>query len=215
MIRKRRGRPAGTAGRELLGIARDVFTSAGFRRATMDEIAARAGVSKQSLYAAYPSKDALYAAVVRDWVDQGRDALAPHTRRLAGCTDLRGELARFVRVLQAGILSPPVMQLRALVAAEAAAFPDVAADYVERSWQYNMAQLAQTLRALQDRGMLRLDDAEIAAEQLVWLAVAAPMNEISLRGTGHGYDPGRLERVAAQAVSTFLSRYGQSASAAP
>lgn len=203
----RRGRPSGTTGRELLAVARGVFTSCGFRGATMDAIAARARVSKQSLYAAYPSKAALYAAVVHDWVDQGHDALAPEARLLAECTDVHDGLSRFVRVLQAGILSAPVLRMRELVAAEADAFPEVAADYVERSWRRNTARLARTLTQLQGRGMLQLPDAEMAAEQLIWLAIAAPMNEISLRGAGHSYGHDRLERVATEAVSTFLSRY--------
>jgi len=38
--------------------------------------------------------------------------------------------SRLARVLRAGLLSQPVLQMRTLVAAEARRFPEVAADYV-------------------------------------------------------------------------------------
>ena len=69
-----------------------------------------AHISKQSLYRDYPSKDALYAAVVRDWVDRGYDAMRPHTTALADTQQARQGLLDLARVLQAGLLSPPVLR---------------------------------------------------------------------------------------------------------
>lgn len=205
---RRRGRPPGIGGAELLAIARDQFVSHGFRGTTMDAIASGAGISKQTLYSAYPSKDELYSAVVRDWVDRGYDALRPHTLALRDATDVRDGLHRLARVLQVGILSPPVLQMRTLVAAEADSFPDVAADYITRSWDRNVESLAETLTALIGRGLLAIDHPNIAAEQFVWLVVGAPLNRLSLRGTSHGNSPRRLQHIANEAVATFLSRYG-------
>jgi TetR/AcrR family transcriptional regulator, mexJK operon transcriptional repressor len=214
---RRRGRPPGSVGSELLARAREVFCDRGFRGTTMDAVAARAHVSKQSLYAAYPSKDALFAAVVRDWVERGRDALEPPTRRLAEAVDVRDGLLGLAAALQAGILGRPVLRMRALVAAESEAFPDVAADYLAGSWGANMARLASALRTLAGRGLLRLappddralpDPAELAAEQFVWLVVGAPLNRLAL-GEPTDPDPARLRRVAEEAVTTFLARYGR------
>ncbi len=204
---RRRGRPPGIGGGSLLAIAREQFIAHGFRGATMDSVAARAGISKQTLYAAYPSKDQLYAAVVRDWVEQGHDALRPHTLALRDSPDVGEGLRRLATALQTGILSPPVIQMRRLVAAEADTFPDVAADYTTRSWDRNLALLAETLTALTERDLLAIDDPRIAAEQFVWLVIGAPLNRLSLRGAEHGYGARRLQQVANQAVETFLSRY--------
>jgi TetR/AcrR family transcriptional repressor of mexJK operon len=205
---RRRGRPPGSEGAELLSIAREQFVMTGFRGTTMDAIAGRARISKQTLYGAYPSKDVLYAAVVRDWVDQGYDALRPHTRALRDSTNVRDALRALADVLQAGILSPPVLQMRRLVASEADLFPDVASDYLTRSWDRNLRQLAQALSTLSGRGLLAIDHPEVAAEQFVWLAIGAPLNRLSLRGASHGYGGRRLQQVADEAVATFLSRYG-------
>ena len=123
---RRRGRPPGSAGADLLAVARAQLIAHGFRGTTMDAVAARAGISKQTLYAAYPSKDELYAAVVRDWVEQGHDALRPHTLALREAPDVGEGLRRLATVLQAGILSPPVLQMRRLVAPAAPSVPALA-----------------------------------------------------------------------------------------
>ena len=205
---RRRGRPPGSGGRELLAIAREAFVGHGFHGTTMDAVAAGARISKQTLYRAYPSKDELYEAVVRDWVDQGHDAMRPHVQALAQAEAVRAGLLRFAGVLQEGILSAPVLQMRTLVAAEAEAFPKVAADYMARSWDRNMRLLAGAFDTLNARRLLAIDDVDLAAEQFVWLAIAAPLNRLSLQGASHPYGERRLRAIAEQAVGTFLSRFG-------
>jgi TetR/AcrR family transcriptional regulator, mexJK operon transcriptional repressor len=179
----------------------------GFRGMTMDAVAAQARVSKQSLYRDYPSKDALFSAVVRDWVDRGYDVMRPHAIALAEAQDARVGLLALARVLQAGLLSPPVLQMRTLIAAEAPRFPDVAADYVTRSWVRNIAMLADSLIALDARGVLRVDNPNVAAEQLTWLVVAAPLNRLTLQAGADPYSDDELDAIATQGVATFLSRY--------
>lgn len=173
----------------------------------MDAVAAQAKISKHTLYAQYPSKDALFAAVVRDWVDQGHDALAPHAGALLDTDDLEAALRRLASVLQAGILSEPVLKMRALVAAEADTHPAVAADYVRRSWDRNVSLLADTLTTMTEQGRLAADDPNTAAEQFVWLIVGAPLNRLELTAASHGYSPRHLTRTAEEGIRTFLSRY--------
>ncbi len=205
-----RGRPGGSSGADLLAIARQVFLTRGYAAATMDAVAAGGRISKQTLYRRYPSKEALYAAVVRDWVDRGYDAMHPHTRELAETRDVRAGLLRLAQVLHAGVLSTPVLQMRTLIAAEAERFPEVAADYVARSWDRNQALLGDALERLAGRGLLRLEQAAIAAEQFTWLVLAAPLNRLTLQAGGSSLvTEADLETTATEAVDTFLSRYGR------
>ena len=51
--------------RRILQAARAHFFSHGFRNVTMDDLAAELAVSKKTLYAHYPSKEALLAAVLK------------------------------------------------------------------------------------------------------------------------------------------------------
>ena len=102
--------------------------------------------------------------------------------------------------------APDPGQGSALVAAEAARHPDVAARYVAESWDRNIAALAEAFAALARRGRLRAEDPLVAAQQFTWLVVGVPLNEQTLRDTRPG--PAALEAIAESAVDTFLARYG-------
>ena len=59
--RRKEARPG-----ELLEAALDLFVEKGFAATRVDEVAARAGVSKGTLFLYFPSKEELFKAVVRD-----------------------------------------------------------------------------------------------------------------------------------------------------
>lgn len=201
------GRPRGATAREVLAVAREVFLDRGFTGTTMAAVASTAGVSKASLYRDHPSKEALFAAVVADWVDAGRDAMRPHVERLVDAPDVSAGLLQLARTLQTAVLSPSVLAMRSLVTAERARQPAVAESYVENSWNRNVRALAEVLAVLDHRGLLRVGDhPQVAADQFTWLVVGAPLNELSLRGEpGHSKD--QLEQIAWEAVATFAARY--------
>jgi AcrR family transcriptional regulator len=187
-------------GDDLLAVAREVFLQRGYRGASMDEVARRARISKASLYREHASKSALYAAVVHHWTLAGRDAMRPALERLRASGDLRRGLVDLAETMRAGILSPPVVAMRRLVTAEAREQPEVAATYLEESWNTNIGRLAEALRALADSGRLRIEDPASAAEQFTWLVIGAPLNARMLGGDGSatGVDA---------AVDLFLAGY--------
>ncbi|MHB8341590.1 MAG: TetR/AcrR family transcriptional regulator [Mycobacteriales bacterium] len=61
---RRRRMPRADRGEQLLNVAEQLFTTAGFQATSMDEIADQAGVTKPVLYDHYGSKDGLFAAVM-------------------------------------------------------------------------------------------------------------------------------------------------------
>lgn len=61
--------------RRILEAARAHFFKHGFRNVTMDDLAAELAVSKKTLYAHFPSKDALLEAVLRDKYERIRATL--------------------------------------------------------------------------------------------------------------------------------------------
>ena len=200
----RRGRPAGSTGCELLTVAREVFLEHGYARATMDEVAGRGHISKTSLYREHPSKEALFRAVVTDWAAAGRDAMRPHLERLVDGTDTRADLIALAQVMRDGILSRDVLRMRRLVTSESERFPEVAAEYLEQSWDSNVHGLADALTELGRQGRLRVPSAGLAADQLTWLVVGAPLNRELLAPT---ISPkGSLPPVES-AVDLFLAGY--------
>lgn len=59
----------------ILAAALDVFSQAGFRGATLDQIAEGAGLSKPNLLYYFPSKDAIHAALLTRMLDTWLDPL--------------------------------------------------------------------------------------------------------------------------------------------
>ena len=68
--RSRSARAEGRNGREaLLRAAGEVFAAEGFRAASVDEIAERAGYSKGAFYWHFPSKDEVFLALLEERID--------------------------------------------------------------------------------------------------------------------------------------------------
>ncbi|MFD4421716.1 TetR/AcrR family transcriptional regulator [Agromyces sp. NPDC058484] len=203
-VPRRRGRPAGMSGRELLAVAREVLLERGYAGTTMDEVAARARVSKASLYRAHPSKAELYAAVVSDWAASGRDSMRPALQRLTEGSDVRSDLLRLTTTMRDGILGPDVFRMRRLVTAEAATHAQVAASYLADSWNRNIDALADALADLDRQGRLDITEPRVAADQLTWLTVGAPLNAQLLTDGGNTTPD---EQALSAAVDLFLAGY--------
>jgi AcrR family transcriptional regulator len=123
----------------ILWTAKDVFLEAGFERASMDAIAQRAETSKRSLYAHFPSKDALFAGVVQlvrelylgrlgapdDQADDPAEALVRYCGRLLHLLLWTSSL----RTLRMGI-------------AEAERVPEIASGYYEAIFDAPTARIA-------------------------------------------------------------------------
>jgi len=196
--------------RAIVQAALEVFLQHGYVGATTDEVAARAAVSKQTLYRNFADKEHLFADVVLDaTVTVAGDLAAAALANLDGAGDVPEALRRFGRSFAAGLLRPDVIRLRRLVIAEADRFPDVARAWFERGFEQMLGTLGAALQRLADRGLVtRLDDPRRAAYQLAALIMYEPMNTAMFGGTDAAPDAAELDRIVASAVAVFLAHYG-------
>lgn len=138
---------------EILSAALDVFAERGFAAAKLDEVAARAGVSKGTLYLYFPSKEELFRSVVRGLflpnVAAAERRIAEHTGSAAEL--LRGLVLTFGRVIAESKLGA----IPKLVAAEAANFPDLAKFYYEEVIKRGMRAMSVLLQRGVDAGEFR------------------------------------------------------------
>lgn len=79
---------------QILDTAVELFTSQGYERTSLREIADRVGITKASLYYHFPSKDALLRAIVAPFADDVRETVEEAEALPNGPQTVRHVLAR-------------------------------------------------------------------------------------------------------------------------
>lgn len=143
--RRKEARPG-----EIVDAARDEFVARGFSEARIDDIAARAGVSKGLVYVYFPSKEALFEAVIRSTVlpiiDQAAALIAADTQTPAP-DQLRMAIGTFYREL----VGTDRRRLIHMIIAEGPRFPEMTRFYHAEVLSKGKA----ALRVLIERGIAR------------------------------------------------------------
>ena len=193
----------------IIKAATEVFLRHGYVGATTDEVAARAAVSKQTLYKQFADKQRLFAEVILETTVQLVDGLSAVSGTLRDTEDVRTGLRELAEGLLRGLLDPDVLRLRRLVIAEADRFPEVGRAWFDRGFDRSLVILGESLQQLADRGLLhRLDDPTLAAYQFAGLVMYQPMNQAMFAGTEALPSAESLDRIADAAVEAFLRTYG-------
>jgi AcrR family transcriptional regulator len=190
---------------QVLKGAHDVFMTHGYEGASMDDIARAAGVSKATIYAYFPDKRALFAAVAQT-------ACQVQTRRSMSFADEDGP---FAEKLYAGcrsfiefMVSPFGVQMFRTVIAEAARFPEFGRTFWATGPAMAHAQLIEMFHQAETEGELKpIADKRLAAETLAELCKVHLHPRLML-GVVDRATPEEVDRVARNAVDVFLARYG-------
>jgi TetR/AcrR family transcriptional regulator len=159
--RRKEARPG-----ELLDAALDLFVEKGFSATRVDEVAARAGVSKGTLFLYFQSKEDLFKAVVRENIANKFPAWQEEFLTFEGTSSdmLRYAMSswweRIGKTRASGITK--------LVMSEAQNFPEIAAFYQEEVIQPGNAMIRRILA----RGIQSGEFRELDLEQAVHLIVA-------------------------------------------
>jgi TetR/AcrR family transcriptional regulator, mexJK operon transcriptional repressor len=194
--------------RAIVDAATEAFLLDGYRGTSMDQIAAAARVSKQTVYKHFADKEKLFAEIVTATVATAGDPVGDEVRRLADTEDLAADLHDLgLRQLKL-VLRPRMMQLRRLVIAESARFPELGRTFYDRGAERTVTAFAETFTRLAERGLLRVEDAVTAARQFNWLIMAAPVNAAMLLGRDDPPPDSDLEYWVSSGVRTFLAAYG-------
>lgn len=159
--RRKESRPA-----ELVNAALDLFVERGFAATRLDDVAARAGVSKGTLYLYYPSKEDLFKAVISETVVPLLQAF----RQDVEDSDAPSEelLALYFREWWQHFGATKLSGIAKLVVAEAGNFPELARFFQEQVAQPGSELLQALLQRGIDRGEFRPVDVEVAAH--LWIA---------------------------------------------
>jgi TetR/AcrR family transcriptional repressor of mexJK operon len=184
-----------------------LFLEKGYQGTSMDEIAAAARISKQTIYTHFPSKEQLFADLVLGNTERVEEFADGLIRTFRGTDDLEDGLRRVARLYAGLVIQPEVLALRRLVLAEASRFPDLARSYYERVPGRVYGVLASLLGELADAGTLRVDDPRLAAQHFAWLVLGVPLDRGMFLPAAEASGGMRVEELADAAVRVFLAAY--------
>lgn len=187
----------------ILDAAQAAFLADGYDRTTMDDVAAHAAVSKQTVYKHFSDKQTLFAAIITGEIEATEALTADMVAELGASDDLEGDLRRFARRHAEEVLQPHLVQLRRIVIAESQRFPGLARTWYAQGPERGHEALAEQIVELARRGLLAVPDPLAAAETLNWLILAGPLT----RATFH-LPPPDLAAHTTEAVRIFLAAHG-------
>jgi TetR/AcrR family transcriptional repressor of mexJK operon len=204
--------PGGRSARKRQAIveaATALFLEHGYQGTSMDDIAALAAVSKQTVYKNFADKQQLFSDIVLGAAARADAFIATLPRVLADTDDLEAGLRALARQYLAIVMQPRLLQMRRLMVAEAARFPGLARAYYQRVPEHVMAGLGAQFDDLADRGLLRAADPAVAAGHYAFLVLGLPLDRAMFLGPEHGMSGAELDRHADEAARAFLAAYGQ------
>jgi len=186
----------------VIGAAIEEFLAAGFDATSMDRIAARASVSKRTVYNHFPSKEALFAAILRQLWDSSEAGAAPaYSARLP----LREQLLQLLLKKLSLLNDEAFLSLARVAIAAGIHSPERARDMVARMGERE-EDLTVWIRAAAADGRLKTSDPTFAAQQLQGLVKAfAFWPQVTMGQPTLNKE--EQKQVAESAADMFLARY--------
>lgn len=193
--------------RAILDAAEQVFLRDGYLAANMDELTALSGVSKQTVYAHFGSKESLFVALVVSMTREVGDSLHMELPDPASHDELRAILEEQADRQLAAVTHPRILRLRRLAIAEALRFPDLGRALWENGPQRAVVRLGAYFARLSEAGWLRTEDPEFTATFYNWLVMGHSVNEAMLLGDNSRPDGPERRRRCVEAVRIFLAAH--------
>ena len=196
------GRPADKAKHEaIVAAAAESFFAHGYAASSIEGIAAKAGVSKVTVYNHFGDKRALLSAAVVRECEKMRGYFAIEDTPGGG---LRERLLAIGKAMNAFLSRPEMVQFERRIAAETEHEPEIGVAFLENGPWRMKAAFAAMLRHEIAQGRLAIDDPELAAEQFVTMCKG--MGDLERR-FGAPVDPDRDRDRVEGAVEVFLRAY--------
>lgn len=196
--------PQGAKAQKIIEAARQVFMAQGYGAASMDAIAREAGVSKATLYAYFSGKEALFGAIIGFECRRRSETLwSPEIE----IRDVRADLMAFGLGYTEFMLSARALSIYRVVVAEAPRFPELGRTFYESGPKAVLARLADYLAEATERGLLRVPDPDLAAEQFIGMVRGAAYLR-QLLGLEAKPTQREITRIVESAVGVLLGAYG-------
>ena len=189
--------------RALLDTAAELFIEVGFEATSLNELVARAGGSKSSIYTYFRDKEGLFIAVVDDMVD---DLLVPLNRPLPLDQPFTENLRELAGHTLDVLTSKKGMGLSRIVVTESTRIPAIGRHFFDHGPGHAMRQLANHLDSLTRAGRIQCEDPQLAAEAFWGMLLHRPMLE-GYCAVAKPMSKKKRERYVARIVDAFVARF--------
>lgn len=185
---------------QIVAAATALFLEQGYDRTSLARIAERSGVSRATLFKQFPTKAALFDAIVTEsWAVADEEELPPAGDVVGGLTAVGHRYAALLSRAQ-------MTDLFRIVIAELPRFPELASAQFSQGKLPYFDSVRRYLLAEHEAGAVRVDDVDLAATQFLgmisnyvfWPALLVPDWTVSAE---------RAAEVVDEAVRTFVARY--------
>jgi AcrR family transcriptional regulator len=193
--------------RQIIEGARGIFLAQGFDRASMDEIARAAGVSKGTLYVYFDNKQRLFEELIIE--DRRVQAEQIVDVDLAD-RDVRGGLTRFGVSLCEMMQRPQTIALIRTVIAASSQFPEIGRTLYAAGPAYGISRISAFFDAKCAEGLLSMPDTQQAAAQFLELCLCRVLKPMLFCVSGPATRE-KIEANVASAVDLILAAYGPKA----
>ncbi|WP_145330990.1 TetR/AcrR family transcriptional regulator [Paenibacillus xylanexedens] len=189
---------------KIITAARDLFLSDGFDRSSVDAVAARAGVSKRTVYDYYGDKQNLLIAVVEETsgavLDMIQQAISEY---LSEFDDLEQALILFCeRFVASANGSTDYSALIRLITMEAANLP---VSFLENLDNATEEGILRRFAEFGQNGLLHVPDPELATKHFAALTFLLVFNQPKQSGAIQNE---QTKRIITEGVRAFLRAYG-------
>ena len=186
----------------ILEAAKSVFLERGYGAASMSEISARVGGSKQTLYSYFTSKDELFVAVM---LEKGAILIDPLFDSFHDNRDLPAGLSEFAIQFLRFIVSPEILTFRRIIHAEGAK-SNLGKLFFENGPKRGWTRMAADFGRAMDDGRMRRADPWQAVMQFNALCEAGQIQRL-FEGVVEAIDDADLVSAAQAAVDVFARAY--------
>ena len=153
---------------QILEAGRELFMAQGFAETSMDQVTAKSGVSKATVYNHFPSKEILFEEAVRT---RAEEVFAALPELDAQHVDPEEMLTQYFHSLLQVLLSEDGACMCFLLMLEGRRFPDNARLIYETGFGRGLREMAAYLKELDSEGTLSVPDTDWAATKLLGLVM--------------------------------------------
>ena len=185
--------------------AERLFLAYGYGAVSMDQVARTAKVSKATLYAYFPSKDALFATIVSD---KGTDNPLGEDLFPSEVTDLRAALEAIGTRMLRFMLRERTLAIYRIAMAESARFPELGRAFYENGPVSMTNRFSAWLKLLSDSNLVTVTDPLMATNQFMALMRCGVFFRRSL-AIGPTETDDEINQTVRSAADTWLRAYAR------